>query len=286
MPGGFEELWYGEREGYPYRLLVNREVRHVPAHWHDDLELVVVSRGRVSVSAAGRSLELEPGSFILLRPGAVHAFSGDGTGFCLVVKIQRACFSSLPGSESGLRFIFPLFEADGGAPWVSGSDDDLAGIVGEMVEAWEAGFPGFELAVRGNVYRAFGRLARLGMIGTPSPVSPAESSRFFPLFSMLETSFGEQWSDRRAADLVGLSYWHFCRVFKRISGRTFSAYVSEIRVQEARRLLADGDLPVGEIAVQTGFSSHDHLLRVFRRLTGMSPLAFRKLAATAKDDEN
>ncbi len=77
------------------------------------------------------------------------------------------------------------------------------------------------------------------------------------------------------AKAARLSAVHFCRVFKRATGFGFSAYLARVRIDRAKTLLRDGGLRVNEVASAVGFGSVPHFNRVFKRLVGRSPSAFR-----------
>lgn len=76
------------------------------------------------------------------------------------------------------------------------------------------------------------------------------------------------------ADYLGLSRYHFCRLFKRSTGLSPYQYVIQCRVERAKQLLRKGGLSLGEIAVDCGFSHQSHLHHHFKRLTGVTPKRF------------
>jgi AraC-like DNA-binding protein/mannose-6-phosphate isomerase-like protein (cupin superfamily) len=272
----FQETWAEDVTELPYSILINRSVRQVPSHWHEALEIVAVEKGRVTVAAAGVSRELHRGDVILLRPGTVHLFTGDGTADCLVVKLKNSAFRTLSGNEPGMRFLFPLFHNRPSEPWIVGKDSRLFDAISEMVDAFTRKAPGFEMTVRGNFLRLTGRMAELELIAPPLQLSDRDRGRVDRLMAVLAEGYAQEWSEGRAADLVGVSYWHFNRLFRRLTGTTFLKVLTSLRVRHVQRLLLETDLPIGEIVGKTGFSSHDHLLRAFRREVGMAPGRYRK----------
>lgn len=74
---------------------------------------------------------------------------------------------------------------------------------------------------------------------------------------------------------VRMSYFHFSRAFKQSMGMTATNYIAERRIERAKKMLEETELPISEIALRAGFSSQSHFTTAFRRLAGATPKAFR-----------
>jgi AraC family transcriptional regulator len=88
---------------------------------------------------------------------------------------------------------------------------------------------------------------------------------------------GEEMSLRQLADLVRLSPDHFAALFRQSVGLPPHRYVLERRVARAKHLLAAGELPLAEIGYALGYTSQAHFGTMFRKQTGLTPGAFRRL---------
>lgn len=75
---------------------------------------------------------------------------------------------------------------------------------------------------------------------------------------------------------ASLSKFHFCRLFHREMGLSFREYLQALRVRRARALLADPDLSVTEVAYAAGFNDLSNFDKVFRKIVGVPPSAYRK----------
>jgi len=91
----------------------------------------------------------------------------------------------------------------------------------------------------------------------------------------IEENFTWDISLEDAAEHCGLSSFYFSRLFKRKKKITFIDYLTNRRMEEARRLLADGGLSIKEISGMTGYSDPNYFTRVFKRVEGLSPSAYR-----------
>jgi AraC family transcriptional regulator len=78
------------------------------------------------------------------------------------------------------------------------------------------------------------------------------------------------------ASLVGLSQFHFVRAFKHSIGLSPYQYVLSERISVAKELLSKRDLSIADVALAVGFSDASQLNRVFRKLIGVTPTAFRR----------
>jgi AraC family transcriptional regulator len=78
------------------------------------------------------------------------------------------------------------------------------------------------------------------------------------------------------ASLVGLSQFHFIRAFKHSVGLSPYQYVLAERISVAKEMLSKPDLSIADVALAVGFSDAAQLNRVFLKLVGVTPTAFRR----------
>lgn len=80
------------------------------------------------------------------------------------------------------------------------------------------------------------------------------------------------------AEEVQMSYFHFSRAFKQSTGVSPNVYMIEQRIERAKKLLTETDVPIADIALRVGFASQSHFTTTFRRLAWTTPKAFREMA--------
>jgi AraC family transcriptional regulator len=91
----------------------------------------------------------------------------------------------------------------------------------------------------------------------------------------MEANLDRDSSIAELAAAAGLSPVYFARQFKVATGMAPHQYLLRLRVERAKRLLSTGDLPIAAIALDCGFCHQEHLTRVFHRLCGTTPAAYR-----------
>jgi AraC family transcriptional regulator len=77
---------------------------------------------------------------------------------------------------------------------------------------------------------------------------------------------------------LGISQYHFGRLFKQSTGITVHNYLIQQRVKRAQHLLRETDLSILVIAEQCGFANPSHLARCFRKQLGITPRQFRAMS--------
>jgi transcriptional regulator GlxA family with amidase domain len=110
---------------------------------------------------------------------------------------------------------------------------------------------------------------------------PALLRRLLRAKDRMDAGPHEAWTVQRLAQVSGVSQAHFARSFKEAFGVPPHRYLLTRRIERATALLRDTDLPITEIAFQTGWESLGTFGRIFRDITGASPSTVRKNMRTA-----
>ena len=78
------------------------------------------------------------------------------------------------------------------------------------------------------------------------------------------------------ANESGYSRVHFVRMFRAATGYSPHNYLLNLRLERARELLKNPSLSLIDVALDCGFSSHSHMSRIFHRIVGVTPSAYRR----------
>ena len=116
----------------------------------------------------------------------------------------------------------------------------------------------------------------------PTGQDPKLLRRLLRAKDRMDAASHEEWSVERLASVSGVSEAHFARSFKDAFGVPPHRYLLTRRIERAKALLRDTNLPITDIAFQTGWESLGTFGRTFRDITGESPstLRARERAAT------
>ena len=93
--------------------------------------------------------------------------------------------------------------------------------------------------------------------------------------AFIEDQYAEELSLDRVAKAVNMSSFYFCKVFRKVTGMTFTEYLARIRIEQVKTLLLEPHARISEAAFAVGFQSLSQFNRVFRRIAGESPSTYR-----------
>ena len=115
----------------------------------------------------------------------------------------------------------------------------------------------------------------------PTTQDPDLLRRLLRAKDRMDAASHEAWPVERLAHVSGVSEAHFARSFKQAFGVPPHRYLLTRRIERAMALLRDTDIPITDIAFQTGWESLGTFGRTFRDITGESPSAVRMRAQAA-----
>lgn len=94
---------------------------------------------------------------------------------------------------------------------------------------------------------------------------------------LIHEKYNESLSLDDVSKAIGFNSAYFSYLFKKETGKTFSEYLTEVRIEQAKRLLTSTDTGVYEIAYQVGYKDEKYFSRLFRKITGLRPSEYKKL---------
>lgn len=118
----------------------------------------------------------------------------------------------------------------------------------------------------------------------PAPVPPStqQDDTGARIRDYLLGHYAEEVTLESISSELGYSRTYFSKLFKRLFGMNFVAYLTNLRIEEAKRLLEKENLGIQEVAARTGFRGNAYFSSTFRRLTGQTPSEYQEAVRTKK----
>lgn len=99
------------------------------------------------------------------------------------------------------------------------------------------------------------------------------------VYKYVEDNYDRNLKLEDVASYFHLNKCYFCSVLKKELGKTFSQIVNEVRIEKSKDLLRETNLSTLSIALSVGFNNQNYFNMTFKKLTGMTPLQYRKVAS-------
>ena len=101
-------------------------------------------------------------------------------------------------------------------------------------------------------------------------------SRIEEALAYIKDNYSQDLNMAVVSNHVSMNYSFFSYAFKQYTGKNFVNYLKELRMNEAKRLLAETDMRVIEISQQIGYENEKHFMKTFKKECGVSPTEYRK----------
>ena len=271
---------YGESEQLPdvmhCETIAERSVLHgweLAPHRHARLhQLLLLRSGGGRARLDERELALAPMSLVNVPPGAVHAFRFDPGTQGLVVTLADAMLDEILARDPELRRAL-------GLAWVGSADAALDALASQLAQEYAGRAPARALVLRGLGAALLGCAARGAAQVEGASANLAESHLLQRFETLLEAHFREHWRVADYARALAVTPTHLSRVTRAAAGASASRLIDARIVREAQRHLAFTHLSVTTIADTLGYADPALFSRVFARVAGRSPRAFRQQLA-------
>lgn len=260
-------------------------------HRHKEIQITWIIKGEGSLLVSGNVYPFKPGMVFLIGANQPHIFKSDSRYF--EKPKQGAC-------QSLTVFFDPL------------SSQEALWNLPEMRKAkqWLDKFPtGCQLSEAATkklivqltairTVRGIQQLTRFLEIisflsSNTKELQSLSGSHFLPTYTETEGQrlnsifqytlqhYSEPIGLSKVATLAHLTVPAFCRYFKNRTRKTYIQFLNEVRINEACRMLQNEQLSVSAIAYSIGFSHTSSFIRTFKKLTGNSPLQYRRVQEDA-----
>jgi len=225
------------------------------SHTHDYAQLIVPLDGEMSIRTRTQRLRLTPDTLFLVPPKCNHVFRSNGCpNAFIVLDIPPAMLPTTGIADPDEGASYPLTGEWRGIRDLLHSELERSPDGGEGVRA------------------LFPYISRQLAKDCPLPVS----------VRYIHEHLAEPLTVERLSAIEHYNRSHYGEWFRKTTGHSPSAYIQEARLQKAKELLIQTDMPIFHIALQVGLEHQASLTRLFHRLEGMSPRRYREAVREGK----
>lgn len=254
-------------------------------HFHPHYQLFTVLEG-TGTRFIGDSIEhFEPGDTVFLGPNVPHLWRSDAAYFeensslsthGLVIYFQEDFFGESFLNKPELRAIKQLLDESRRGLVYSGTirnyiSDELKKLV--FQDGFNTLLNLLQLLNQLSTTTEYNYITSYGYTNTHKI---SETERMQKVHNYVLQHFKEEIRLKEVASLAGMTDAAFCRYFKTRTNKTFTDFVSEIRVGHSCKLLHENSKGIAQVAYDSGFDTLSNFNRHFKKVTGQTPRQYRK----------
>ncbi len=282
----FHEIKLHGSADFPYTVYnvgIPRFIRSFPLHWHDAAEIIYVTDGRGSITVDFKHYTVSSGDIIIIMPQSVHSIEQLDNNAMEYYNILFE-FSLLYNSTDDVRFkkfFKPLLDNAIQPPVHVPKSDPFRNIlfphIEYLTENRKSRYSGDELMVVSHLLEIMSAI-----IKHSAPTSEAEISvknsydKVKKVLIKIQTDFDKEITVKEAAEICMYSPSYFMRIFKELTGSSFTQYLLDYRLNAAAKHLSTGDRQITDIAYDCGFNNLSYFTRAFVRKFGKTPTEYKK----------
>lgn len=247
-------------------------------HYHPEYELTLIESGKGN-RMVGDSIEtFEHGDLVLMGPGLPHTWVSDHTmiGKCKAVVIQFSAvfINRFTGIDEFSNISSLLNKSNLGIAFNENNTEH----VNKLMMQLPAKIGMDRITIFLQLLDELSKLKTKPLASSYyQPLKGVENEkRINKVFQYIQKHATEPLTIQKAASVIHLTPSAFCKFFKRVTGKTFSDYVNDIRIANVCTQLIATDKQVAAIAYDNGFETLTYFNRVFIKKKGMKPSEYRK----------
>lgn len=267
---------------FPYIVYPGRIPKYMtsfPRHWHEEMELIYVTDGRMRVTVWSEAFELETGDIVIILPHAIHSIEQVGQEHASYYNIvfdfdlfgRDACYD---------KYLRPFLEHEKTVRCIERRgtplNDSLTPLLKSLIDHRRSSYTTHEYLVKSHLFMVMHLLNRSCTQERENELALHQTyERLKRSLYLVRISYAQDIPVKRAAEACGFSESHFMKLFKELTGMSFTAYLVHYRLELAADRLAKTELNVIEIASDCGFRNHSYFTRAFAKKYGVTPTQYR-----------
>ena len=241
-------------------------------HWHEQVELLRILEGSLSVTCANATYTLYPGDVGVFSPEILHSGTAgpEGAVYNVILFDLKLLINQTQASS---EYIVPLCKGHSMFEPLSQSQQ-VRDAVDAIVQAHREETQLHPLQVMNKLYELVGLLYRYS--GVRGLAAQPKQKQLLWVVDYINEHYDEQITLDFLSQQIGYSKAHFCRKFKQETGMTVNHYIERLRMDKAKNLLAETDMPIKDISLACGYSDLAYFTNRCKKMFHQPPAQLRR----------
>lgn len=224
-------------------------------------------KGRGSVYVQNKKYVLEEDEGILIAPFIRHSYARDTSEWITAFATFTGTIDGSIAKMAGNRQVIFIEKEQG---------RQIGDMIHEIMEQWDQ-LSAYPCALSVRCYCLLMNLAN-SIYTQNSAKNPLYMRYVEPVIREIETHYDSELTVQELSDKVYVTPQYLTRLFRRFLGYSVYEYLTVYRINRAREILVlNPQTEIRQVAGQIGFADTSHFISIFKKMTGLTPLEFRKM---------
>ena len=257
-------------------LLVKGDKNSFTRHWHEKMEFLYFIKGRARVCCNAEQIEAKAGNMVVINSNELHegeALTDTAEYYCMIV--DTSLFQGSKAEELETKYIKPIYHNCIVFNNIIEYSPRIKACIENIVMEFENRATGYEFAIKAAFYQLMVILLRnhVRYVLTQNEYDKRmyALNRLNTVIEYIENNYRENITLENLSSMANVSRFHFCHLFREITGKTMIEYINSVRISQVEKLITEKNMSITEAALSCGYNDANYFSRVFKKHKKIAP---------------
>lgn len=265
-------------------------IHSYPLHWHDESEIIFVTKGCAKITVWSDTYHVHEGDIVIMMPHTIHSIEQIDSRYAEYFNIIFD-FSILEKPEESIcydKYLKPFLTHEKSVNCYErkGSylNTCLSPLILSLIEHRRDSYSTCEYLVKSNLFMIMHYLNQNCIKSDKNEVLlHSNYDKLKTALYHVQNSYAQNITINQAASLCGFSESHFMKLFRELTGMSFTAYLVNYRLELSTKQLIETNQKIIDVATNCGFNNHSYFTRAFQKKYGLTPAKYKQKFSSSKN---
>lgn len=264
-----------------------------PMHWHDEMEIIKIIKGKYIVNINLKEYVVEEGDIVILKSCTLHSFKQyeNEKMASKTIMFDLSMLNSNVTDACSIKYFTPFLDNKVSYPTILKPSDkgykNIKNCIDKLFLCYEEKNEFFEIQLKSYLFELFYILFKecFEIHDYSTKIKDDTTNDIKAILEYIKINYMNPISIKDLANVVNFSEHYFMRFFKKYMGMTCVDYINEYRLNIATNLLETTDMSIMEIAVKVGVNNISYFNKIFKKKFNLTPKEYRKNLKNIKKED-